>query len=142
MILGQKKAKRSQIYLPVSLITWLIMKSSMIFLIIIFLPSLQFLCSMGVNKLSHPFILSWWTIQKCMTTSEWDENVSPIQQSILRTDLNKNLEVIEKDYHRIKELPHPVREVINGKAGKAVALFNFSDMLTLSQPGGQIMPTS
>ena len=62
---------------------------------------------MGVNKLSQPFILSWWTIQKCMTTSEWDEKVSPIQQSMLREDLNKKLEVMEKDYHSMKGLPHP-----------------------------------
>ena len=102
---------RSQVYLPVSLITSLIIKSWIIsptiFFAIFLLPILQFLCSMGVNKLSQPFILSWWTIQKCMTTSEWDEKVSPIQQSMLREDLNKKLEVIEKDYHSMKGLPHP-----------------------------------
>ena len=30
----------------------------------------------------------------------------------------------------------PVRGIINGKAGKAVALPKFSDTITLSQPGG------
>ena len=33
------------------------------------------------------------------------------------------------------------RGVINGKAGKAAPIPNFSDKLTLSQPGGHIMPT-
>ena len=33
------------------------------------------------------------------------------------------------------------RGVINGKAGKAAALPKFSNALTLSQPGEQIMPT-
>ena len=33
-----------------------------------------------------------------------------------------------------------LRDVINGKAGKAAALPKFSDMLALSKLGGQIMP--
>ena len=33
------------------------------------------------------------------------------------------------------------RGVINGKAGEAAALPKFLDTLTLSHPGGQIMPT-
>ena len=36
--------------------------------------------------------------------------------------------------------PTGVRGVINGNAGKAAALPKFPDTLTLSQPGGQIMP--
>ena len=39
-----------------------------------------------------------------------------------------------KDKH--SNLSTYIRDVINGKAGKVAALHKFSDMLSLSQPGG------